>query len=78
MTISLGVANLPVDGASAERLLDCADAALYASKRAGRNQVTAYAAGMELHAGRERGPHPGKRRRPEAVRTSSGSELSAE
>jgi diguanylate cyclase (GGDEF)-like protein len=64
VTISLGVANLPVDGESAERLLDCADAALYASKRAGRNQVTGYAAGMELLAGRERSPHPGRRRRP--------------
>ncbi len=78
VTISVGVANLPLDGATAERLLDCADAALYASKRAGRNQVTAYAAGLELHPGRDRGPHPGKRWRPEPIRPSSGAELSAE
>jgi len=70
MTISLGVANLPVDGVSSERLLDCADAALYASKRAGRNQVSLYAPGMEFHPGRERGPYAGKRRRPEPLRLS--------
>jgi predicted signal transduction protein with EAL and GGDEF domain len=77
VTISVGVANLPLDGATAERLLDCADAALYASKRAGRNQVTAYAAGLEGHPGRDRGPHPGRRWRPEPIRPSSA-ELSAE
>ncbi len=54
ITISGGIANLPVDATAWERLVDCADAALYASKRAGRNQVTCYAAGMELHPGRER------------------------
>jgi diguanylate cyclase (GGDEF)-like protein len=47
ITVSVGVANLPVDAMTQEKLLDCADAALYASKRAGRNQVTAYAPGME-------------------------------
>lgn len=57
VTISVGVANLPVDATDQERLIDCADSALYASKRGGRNRVTAYAAGMELHPGRERGPH---------------------
>jgi|SRR5215510_1315466 len=76
MTISLGVASLPVDGLGSERLLDCADAALYASKRAGRNQVTLYAPGMELHPGRERGPHAGRRRRPEPVLRLSSSALS--
>ncbi len=54
ITISAGIANLPVDATSWERLVDCADAALYASKRAGRNQTTSYAQGMELHPGRER------------------------
>ena len=61
ITISIGVANLPVDAIEVERLVDSADAALYASKRAGRNQVTGYAQGMELHPGRERGPHAQKR-----------------
>ena len=54
ITVSVGVANLPVDATVQEKLVDCADAALYASKRAGRNQATPYAPGMELHPGRER------------------------
>jgi diguanylate cyclase (GGDEF)-like protein len=54
ITVSVGVANLPVDATTQEKLVDCADAALYASKRAGRNRVMAYTAGMELHPGRER------------------------
>jgi diguanylate cyclase (GGDEF)-like protein len=56
VTISIGVANWPVDATEQDRLVDCADAALYASKRAGRNGVTSYATGMELHPGRARGP----------------------
>ncbi len=63
VTISVGVANLPVDAIDLERLVDCADSALYASKRGGRNRVTGYAPGMELHPGRERGPHAQKRTR---------------
>ncbi len=60
ITISVGVANLPVDATTMDRLVDCADSALYASKRGGRNLVTGYAPGMELHPGRERGPHSKK------------------
>jgi diguanylate cyclase (GGDEF)-like protein len=56
VTVSVGVANLPVDASVQDKLLDYADAALYASKREGRNRVTAYAPGMEVHPGRERGP----------------------
>ena len=43
VTISVGIANLPVDSGDQEGLVDCADAALYASKRKGRNCVTAAA-----------------------------------
>ncbi|HEX4803585.1 MAG TPA: sensor domain-containing diguanylate cyclase, partial [Myxococcaceae bacterium] len=53
ITVSGGIANLPVDATAWERLIDCADAALYAAKRGGRNQVTCYAPGMELHPARE-------------------------
>ncbi|MGZ3460426.1 MAG: GGDEF domain-containing protein, partial [Archangium sp.] len=55
ITVSIGVASFPTDATIQDTLVDCADAALYASKRAGRNSVTAYAPGMELHPGRERG-----------------------
>ncbi|MDQ3266581.1 MAG: diguanylate cyclase [Myxococcota bacterium] len=57
ITVSIGVANLPVDAIDLERLVDSADSALYASKRGGRDKVTSYAAGMEQHPGRERGPN---------------------
>ncbi len=57
ITISVGVSNLPVDSTEQDHLVDCADSALYASKRGGRDKVTGYSAGMELHPGRERGPH---------------------
>ncbi|HEY3451916.1 MAG TPA: diguanylate cyclase [Myxococcales bacterium] len=56
VTISLGVATFPADAETMERLVDAVDSALYASKRGGRNKVTAYSAGMELADGRERGP----------------------
>ncbi|MFT3835450.1 MAG: diguanylate cyclase [Myxococcaceae bacterium] len=62
VTISVGVANLPVDATEQHHLVDSADAALYASKRAGRDRVTGFAAGMEVHPGRERGPNAMKRR----------------
>lgn len=62
VTISVGVANLPIDAVEQGVLVDCADSALYASKRGGRNKVTSYAAGMEMHPGRERGPNVQKRR----------------
>jgi diguanylate cyclase (GGDEF)-like protein len=56
VTISVGVATFPEDAETQERLVDAVDSALYASKRGGRNKVTLYERGMELHPGRERGP----------------------
>jgi diguanylate cyclase (GGDEF)-like protein len=41
VTVSAGVATFPLDGAIEKDLLRAADAALYASKRAGRNRVSA-------------------------------------
>jgi diguanylate cyclase (GGDEF)-like protein len=41
VTISAGVATFPLDAADATGLVAAADAALYASKHAGRNRVTA-------------------------------------
>jgi diguanylate cyclase (GGDEF)-like protein len=60
ITISIGVASYPLDASDQEMLVDCVDAALYASKRGGRNKVSAYEPGMEIHPGRERGPHAGR------------------
>ena len=60
ITVSIGVATLPVDADGQDALVDCADSALYASKRGGRNRSTGYEPGMELHPSRERGlarPH---------------------
>jgi diguanylate cyclase (GGDEF)-like protein len=62
VTISVGVATLPGDGTTIEKLVDCADAALYASKRGGRNKVSAFEPGMEDHPGRERGPQASSKR----------------
>lgn len=63
ISISVGVSNFPQDARDRDFLVDAADASLYASKRGGRNRVTGYGAGMELHPGRERGPHAAKRAR---------------
>ena len=42
VTISAGVATMPRDAHSATELIEAADQALYASKRAGKNRVTGY------------------------------------
>jgi diguanylate cyclase (GGDEF)-like protein len=39
ITISIGIAEFPTDGQTADEVISCADEALYAAKRAGRNQV---------------------------------------
>jgi diguanylate cyclase (GGDEF)-like protein len=54
ITISVGVASYPADAAELAKLVDCADSALYAAKKAGRDNVQAFAAGMQDNPGRER------------------------
>ena len=54
VTISVGVAVYPDDARDLGGLIDCADAALYAAKRAGRDAVRAHAPGMRDHPGRKR------------------------
>jgi len=44
VTASVGVASIPFDASTASALLECADAAMYHSKRAGRDRVS-FAAG---------------------------------
>lgn len=53
MTISLGVASYPDDAKDLAALVDAVDAALYASKRLGRNRVTLYEKGMKVSPGHE-------------------------
>jgi diguanylate cyclase (GGDEF)-like protein len=42
LTISFGIASYPDDGTSAERLMRCADEALYAAKAMGRDRAVAH------------------------------------
>jgi len=48
ITISLGIATYPYDGKTSEDLIKKADAAMYAAKRAGRNQVIKYTRDVKL------------------------------
>jgi diguanylate cyclase (GGDEF)-like protein len=48
ITISLGIATYPYDGTDAEDLIKKADAAMYAAKRAGRDQVVQYTRNVKL------------------------------
>jgi diguanylate cyclase (GGDEF)-like protein len=48
ITISLGIATYPFDGKQPEDLLKKADAAMYAAKKAGRNQVARYTRDVKL------------------------------
>jgi diguanylate cyclase (GGDEF)-like protein len=54
VTISVGVAVYPDDARELGALIDCADAALYAAKRAGRDVVRPHTPGMRDHPGRKR------------------------
>ena len=54
VTISVGVASWPDDAGDLAGLIDAADAALYAAKRAGRNTVRGHEPGMRTHPGRKR------------------------
>jgi diguanylate cyclase (GGDEF)-like protein len=57
-SLSIGVVSYPIDGASADALMISADAAMYRSKRAGKNRVTGVsmpaptASGVPATAGR--------------------------
>jgi diguanylate cyclase (GGDEF)-like protein len=51
VSLSMGVATWPLNGTRAEELIDAADAALYYSKRSGRNRVTAAGRPMDNEGG---------------------------
>jgi len=54
LTISVGAASLPAEATSAGDLVECADLALYAAKRSGRNRVVPYAADLPRPPSRSR------------------------
>lgn len=47
VTVSVGVALWPRDGAAPQAVIECADQALYRSKQAGRNRVTMWVAAAD-------------------------------
>ena len=51
---SVGIARYPVDGTSVDRILSCADTALYRAKDGGRNTFRAYEAAMDLRIAERR------------------------
>ena len=54
VTVSVGGACFPADARDLATLVDCADAALFAAKRAGRDATRLHAAGMRAQPGRRR------------------------
>ncbi|BBL90419.1 GGDEF domain-containing protein [Vibrio rotiferianus] len=53
VTASVGIAGFPQDGQDIEKLLSCADAAMYQAKRAGKNQASYYSIEMDEAAQRK-------------------------
>jgi diguanylate cyclase (GGDEF)-like protein len=51
MRISVGLASFPEDAKDRAEILRCADVAMYAAKRSGRNRTVAYSVGLERVAG---------------------------
>jgi len=45
VTVSIGIASFPIDADTGQDLISAADQALYAAKKAGRNQVFRYIRG---------------------------------
>jgi diguanylate cyclase (GGDEF)-like protein len=45
-TLSIGIAEFPTHGSTAEALTQCADVALYQAKATGRDRVVSYAASV--------------------------------
>jgi len=63
-SLSIGVVSYPDDGLTADTLMIAADAAMYTSKRLGKNRVVGYARPTDLpsaapYAGRQQPPTPG-------------------
>lgn len=52
LTVSLGIATFPEDGASEEELIENADKAMYCSKETGRNRATSWDKEMVINAKR--------------------------
>ena len=69
ITISLGVADFPRHADDGAALVKEADAALYASKRAGRNRTTAATGARVAPTGTGTTPDPELEEAPQAVRT---------
>ena len=52
VTASVGIARYPHDGETIEKLISCADTAMYQAKRAGKNQYQFYSALLDIQAQR--------------------------
>ena len=51
-TVSMGLSCFPTDGETLQELIEHADEALYAAKRAGRNQITRWSPGLKAGGSR--------------------------
>ncbi|GEM75786.1 GGDEF domain-containing protein [Vibrio sagamiensis NBRC 104589] len=52
VTASVGIAQYPRDGKTIDKLISCADTAMYQAKRAGKNQYQFYSALLDIQAQR--------------------------